>query len=89
MPIVSLVVGCVVYEIFAIFHWNHFGISVLTLRGRRRPKVKVDMGVLGMGSYYCLIVTISLSCTVWPQYKTRQTDGRVRKKSPSYALCIP
>ena len=28
-----------------------FGIPVLTLRGRRRSKVKVDLGVLGMGSY--------------------------------------
>ena len=28
-----------------------FGISVLTLRGRRMSKVKVDLRVLGMGSY--------------------------------------
>ena len=28
-----------------------FGILVMTLRGRRRSKVKVDLGVLGMGSY--------------------------------------
>ena len=28
-----------------------FWIPVLTLRGRRRSKVKEDLGVLGMGSY--------------------------------------
>ena len=28
-----------------------FGILVLTPRGRRRSKVMVDLGVLGMGSY--------------------------------------
>ena len=28
-----------------------FKIPVLTLKGRRRSKVKVDLGVLGMGSY--------------------------------------
>ena len=28
-----------------------FEIPVLTLRGRRRSKVKVDLEVLGMGSY--------------------------------------
>ena len=41
-----------------------FGSPSLSLRGHRRSKVKVDLGVLGMGSYKCLIVTIALSSTV-------------------------
>ena len=62
-----------------------FWIPDLTLRGHRRSKIKVDLRVLGMGSYQCLS---ALSSTVWPQYNTRRTDGHARKKSPSYALCI-
>ena len=43
-----------------------FRILVLTLGVVVGHKVKVNLGVLV--SYYCLIVTIALSSTVWPEY---------------------
>ena len=72
----NLAIGCAFTRYLRFVIGTIFLIPGLTLRGHRRSKIKVDLGVLGISFYKCLIVTIALSSTVWPQYKTRRMDRR-------------
>ena len=48
----------------------------------------MDLEVLGMDSYYNLIVTMALSSTVWPECTGVTTDRQGHDNSPSYAYSL-